>query len=192
MQPELASTRPTGLADWARHWADRLHLPRTLAKFIIVGGVGFVIAQFGLFLIYDSPVFFFLPARHTHTDLGLFTHHDIRLLIASIASVEFAIVCQFNLHERWTFRERNRAGNIVKRFAQYNAASIVSPIVMVICVNVLTPVIRDSAGDGSLIESLAPYLANTVGVLVGFSWNWLLNSLIIWPHHRHAQTPAEV
>ncbi|HVP04207.1 MAG TPA: GtrA family protein [Dehalococcoidia bacterium] len=192
MQPDLASTPAGSLTDWARQLADRLHLPRTLVKFLIVGGVGYSIAQVALFLLYDSPLFPFLPDKHTHANLLLFTHKDIRLLIASVASVEFAIICQFNFHERWTFRERNRAGHILKRFAKYNAASIVSPIIMVICVNVLTPVFRDAAGTGSLVAKVAPYLANTVGVLIGFSWNYALNTLIIWPRHRHEPSPAEL
>jgi hypothetical protein len=41
-----------------------------------------------------------------------------RLLIASIIAVEFAIVCQFNQHERWTFRRRNLDGIILARFCQ--------------------------------------------------------------------------
>jgi putative flippase GtrA len=184
MQKELATTTDGSLQDWGRQLAERLHIPTTLVKFLIVGGAGYIIVQFALFLLYDSPVFFFLPDKHTHTNLGLFTHHDIRLLIASIASVETAIICQFNLHERWTFRKRNREGNIFVRFGRYNAASIVSPIVMVICVNVLTPVFRDAAGADSIIGHGAPYIANTVGVLIGFIWNYTINSLVIWPHQR--------
>jgi putative flippase GtrA len=111
-------------------------------------------------------------------------HTDIRLLVASIVAVEVAIVSQFNFHERWTFRDRNRAGWLVKRFFKYNASSIVSPIITVVTVNVLTPIIHDNTSNGTVIYALAPYLANTLGVLMGFTWNWTLNSLVIWPHHR--------
>jgi hypothetical protein len=37
--------------------------------------------------------------------------------------VEFAIVCQFNLHERWKSRRRNRDGNVIARFFKFNAGS---------------------------------------------------------------------
>jgi len=38
--------------------------------------------------------------------------------------------------------------------------------------------------------ALSPYIANGIGVLLGFSWNWGLNSLIIWPHQREAADEA--
>jgi putative flippase GtrA len=184
MQPHLATTRPQTLTDRGRRLARRLHLPTTIVKFLIVGGIGFLINQVVLFLLYDAGIAPFLPNKDADLHLIVLTASDARLLIASIIAVEFAIVCQFNLHERWTFRRRNRKGNILARFFKFNAGSIVSPIVTVLCVNLLTPVIRDAAGDGSLIEKAAPYLANSFGVLLGFTWNYLLNSLVIWPHHQ--------
>ena len=187
MQPELASTQGQGLQEWGRQMATRLHLPTTLVKFLIVGGIGFLINQFVLFLSYDAGAFWFFPAKHTHVDLGLLTAGDSRLLLASIVAVEVAIVCQFNFHERWTFRKRNREGNIVARFFKYNLSAAVSPLITVVCVNTLTPVFRDAAGNESVIRSLAPYLANTVGVLLGFTWNYTLNTLVIWPHMRHQE-----
>ncbi|MCH7810351.1 MAG: GtrA family protein [Chloroflexi bacterium] len=169
-----------------RQLAHRLHLPTTFVKFVIVGGVGFVIFQFFLFLIYDSPVFWFLPSQDTSLDLGLFTHSDIRLLIASIVAVEIAIICQFNLHDRWTFRWRPRAGWIGQRFIKFQVSSIMSPTIVVVTVNALTPALRSAAGDESFIGTLAPYISSAIGVLLGFAWNWTLNSLIIWPHRRKA------
>ena len=175
----------------AARLAHRLHLPTTFVKFVIVGSVGFVIFQFFLFLVYDSPVFWFLPSQDTSTDLGLFTHSDIRLLIASIVAVEIAIICQFNLHDRWTFRWRPRDGWIVGRFIQYQISSIVSPIIVVVTVNTLTPVLRSAAADGSFIDTLAPYISSALGVLMGFVWNWTLGSLIIWPHQRKADNERQ-
>lgn len=169
-----------------RQLAYRLHLPTTFVKFVIVGGVGFVIFQFFLFLVYDAPVFWFLPSQDTSTDLGLFTHSDIRLLIASIVAVEIAIICQFNLHDRWTFRRRPRAGWIGQRFIKFQVSSIMSPIIVVVTVNALTPALRDAAGDESFIGTLAPYISSAIGVLLGVAWNWTFNSLIIWPHRRKA------
>jgi putative flippase GtrA len=174
-----------GRVEALRQLAYRLHLSTTFLKFLIVGGVGFVINQFILFLLYDSPLAgVLLPDKHTHTSLGLVTHEDIRLLIASIVAVEVAIVAQFNLHDRWTFRRRNKDGNVVVRFLKFNLSSAISPIIVVFTVNVFTPVIRDAAGSDSIVADVAPYIANTVGVLLGFIWNWTLNSLVIWPHLR--------
>jgi len=185
MYPQDDTERDEGTTAAAR-LAHRLHLPTTFVKFVIVGGVGFVIFQFFLFLVYDAPVFWFLPSQDTSTDLGLFTHSDIRLLIASIVAVEIAIICQFNLHDRWTFRWRPRDGWIGQRFIKFQVSSIMSPIIVVVTVNALTPILRNAVDDESFIGTLAPYLSSALGVLMGFVWNWTLNSLIIWPHQRKA------
>ncbi len=182
MQPELATQPEPGAAGAIRELAHRLHLPTTLVKFLIVGGIGFVVNTAMLAIFYDSPVVWFLPGKDTHAYLGLFSTADSRLLISSILSVEVAIVVQFLLHEAWTFRNRRRDGWGVTRFAQYNLSSVVSPIAIVITVNVLTPILRDAAGQHSLLGVLAPYVSNGIGVLVGFAWNWTINSLFIWPH----------
>ena len=185
MYPEDDNEQEGGTTTAAR-LAHRLHLPTTFVKFVIVGGMGFLIFQFFLFLVYDAPVFWFLPNQDTSTDLGLFTHSDIRLLIASIVAVEIAIICQFNLHDRWTFRWRPRAGWIGQRFIKFQVSSIMSPIIVVVTVNALTPILRDAAGDESLLGTLAPYISSAIGALLGFTWNWTFNSLIIWPHQRKA------
>jgi putative flippase GtrA len=180
MQPELIGESESGIMAAARELAERLHLPTTLVKFLIVGGIGFVINQFFLFLFYDSPVFWFFPDKHADVNLGLFTNGDARLLISSILAVEFAIVFQFNAHERWTFRNRPRNGWIGKRFVKFNVSSAISPIIVVVATNALTPVLDGTFGV------LSPYIANGIGVLLGFSWNWGLNSLVIWPRQREA------
>ncbi len=186
MHTEDASEREEETMGAVRQLAHRLHLPTTFVKFVIVGSMGFVIFQFFLFLVYDSPVFWFLPSQDTSLDLGLFTLSDIRLLIASIVAVEVAIICQFNLHDRWTFRWRPRAGWIGQRFIKFQVSSIMSPIIVVVTVNALTPALRNAAGAETFIGTLAPYISSALGVLLGFTWNWTLNSLIIWPHQRKA------
>jgi putative flippase GtrA len=192
LQKEIATnTQSEGFADAARQLAYRLHLPTTLVKFLIVGGIGFLINQLFLFVFYDTPLAWFLPAKHAEADLGLYTNTDMRLLYSSVLAVEIAIVAQFNFHERWTFRKRKQGGAILTRFAKYNLSSIVSPIIVVATINALTPVLRDAAGTDSLVGTAAPYLSNTLGVLLGFTWNWTLNSLIIWPRLRDETLEAE-
>ncbi|MDO8614315.1 MAG: GtrA family protein [Dehalococcoidia bacterium] len=190
MQPELATEAETGVLAAVRELAHRLHLPTTLVKFLIVGGLGFVVNTAMLWGFYDSPIAWFLPGRDTRVDLGLFTHPDIRLLISSILAVEIAIMVQFNLNEHWTFSHRPRGGWRITRFVKYNLSSVVSPIIIVITVNVLTPILRDAAGEDSLLGILAPYVSNGIGVLVGFAWNWTINSLFIWPHMQRDEPAA--
>lgn len=180
MQPDIVSGPSNGLMEAARAMAHRLHLPTTFVKFLIVGGIGFVINQFCLFLFYDSPIFWFFPEKSTEWDLLFVTAGDARLLVSSILAVETAIVFQFNLHERWTFRNRRQDGWILRRFAKFNVSSAISPIIVVVTTNTLTPLIDETFGG------LSPYIANGIGVLLGFTWNWGLNTLVIWPRQRGA------
>ena len=179
MQPELATEAEQGLMGAAREIARRLHLPTTLIKFLMVGGCGFLLYQAVFYLLYDSPLFGFLPDKDTRVDLGLFTHPDIRLLVGSVVGVEIAIIFQFNAHERWTFRHRPRDGWILLRFLKFNGSAAVSPIIMVLTVNIAT-----------LVFGLSPYISSGIGVLLGFAWNWSWNTMIIWPQHRQESAPA--
>ncbi len=162
----------------------RLRLPTTLVKFLIVGGIGFCINQAFLFLFYDSPVIWFFPGKNSNADL---LHPDMRLLISSILAVEIAIIGQFSLHDAWTFRKRERRGLAVTRFLKFNLSSIVSPIIIVLTINILTPIIRNASGEDSPVEVLAPYISNGIGVLFGLTWNWTLNTLVIWPRTTTAE-----
>lgn len=176
-QPELASdSRERILLRAGDAIMRRFPQTSTLVKFLIVGGIGYLINQFFLYLLYDSPLFWFLPSQDTDFDFVLFTHPDIRLLISSILAVEVAIVCQFLLHERWTFRERPREGWGPLRFLKFNLSSAVSPIIVVVTVNTLTP-----------IFGISPYISNTIGILAGFTWNWTVNTLVIWPQRSRGQ-----
>ena len=173
MQPELASRADQGLLKAATAAVRRLPLASTFVKFLVVGGIAYLINQFTLFLLYDSPLFWFLPAKDTKLDFGLFTHPDIRLLISSVLAVEMAIVFQFNSHERWTFRDREHRGWGLIRFLRFNLTSAVSPIIVVVTVNTLTP-----------LFGLSPYLSNTIGIAAGVTWNWTWNTLVIWPRQE--------
>ena len=70
----------------------RLGLSPEFVKFLMVGSVAFVVNQLALYLLYDAPLFSFLPGKDTRIDLGLVAHPDARLLIASSVAVEVAIL----------------------------------------------------------------------------------------------------
>ncbi len=151
--------------------AARLHVPPEFLKFLLVGGIAFVINQAALLLLYDVlPV---LPARNSEFDFGLFTHPDIRLLLASALAVEVAIVFKFYALEHWTFRDRPRRGWGPVRFMQFNVTSILGPIIIVSTVNVLTPVF-----------GISPYISLSIGTLAGFLANWAFSAYLIWPLAR--------
>lgn len=151
--------------------AALLRVSPAFLRFVLVGGVAFVINQAALFLLYDVlPV---LPAHDREFNFGLFTHPDIRLLLASVLAVELAIVFKFYALENWTFRDRARRGWGPYRFLQFNASCVLSPAIVVATVNVLTPVF-----------GISPYISATAGTLAGFLANWAFSAYIIWPHAR--------
>ena len=151
--------------------AARLPISPEFLKFLLVGGIAFVINQAALLLLYDVlPI---LPARDSDFDFGLFTHPDIRLLLASALAVEVAIVFKFYALEHWTFRSRPRRGWGPVRFLQFNVTSIVGPIIIVSTVNVLTPVF-----------GISPYVSLSIGTLAGFLANWAFSAYLIWPLAR--------
>lgn len=168
-----------GLLGAVRAFSARPDTGATLLRFILVGGVAFFVHQGGLYALYDSPLSGLLPSKDTRVDLALFTHPDIRLLIASVLAVQTAIVFKFVLNERWTFRTRPQRTWIGGRFVQFNLSALASAIIVVLTANVLTPVF-----------GMSPYLATAIGVLAGFTFNWAWSSWLIWPSRRSRRPAA--
>ncbi|HUF54557.1 MAG TPA: GtrA family protein [Dehalococcoidia bacterium] len=171
MENASAGRNPTLIFD---RIAERLPFSPEFVKFLVVGGIAFWINVAGLSLFYDIlPV---LPAKDTDADFGFFTHPDIRLLIASIIAVEFAVIFKFFALERWTFRNRPRRGWMPYRFLKFNLSAILSPAIVVVTVNVLTPVF-----------GISPYISTAIGTIIGFMANYLFSAYIIWPHLREPE-----
>jgi putative flippase GtrA len=140
-----------------------------IVRFLIVGGLGYLINQSFLFILYDTSLAGFMPAKDADAAILTFTHDDVRLLIASIIAVELSIFSNFYWHDRWTFRDRVKKP-FVLRYLQFNATSIGSPLISVVVLNILTPYL-------GVVHHL---LANTIGILMGTSWNWFCNTHLIW------------
>ena len=193
MRPELETQEYQGWMRAASELAHRLHLPTTLIKFLMVGGMGFVIYQFLLFVFYTLPTLPFLPDKETKIDpLPVGPELGLRLLIVSVVALEAAIVFQFSSHERWTFRNRNRAGWVLVRFLKFNLNSSFAIVAILVMTNLLSAVLgvmNVSVGPATI--DVSPYIASFVGVLIGFVWNWTMNSLVIWPKERAAPLVIE-
>lgn len=174
MQTDLARTQKRGLLARIRA-SDGPSSP--FAKFLVVGAIAYVITQAGLLLLYD--VLPLLPEKDTRVGFVLFTHPDIRLLIASALAVEMAILFKFYANEHWTFTDRKRHGWFGARLFWFNISCLASAAITVGAVNVLTPVF-----------DVSPYIANTIGTLLGFMANYLVSAYIIWPH-RHPADAAK-
>ncbi len=145
-----------------------------ILRFLIVGGLGYLINQSFLLLLYDSSILPFLPPRDSDAALLFFTHDDARLLVASIIAVEVSIFSNFYWHDRWTFRDRVKKP-LLQRYLQFNATSFGSPLISVVVLNILTPYV-----------GIHHLIANTIGIILGTSWNWFCNTRLIWrtrPHH---------
>lgn len=149
----------------------------TVLKFAIIGTIGYLVNQFGLFLAYDTPLLFFLPEPGADLHLPFLLHPDARLFLASVIAVELSIISNFTWHERWTFRSRRAAGHWLGRLLRFNLTSLGSPLISVAVLNVLVPYF-----------GVNKYVANTIGVLLGMSWNWTCNTRLIW--RRKKPVPA--
>ena len=173
-----AIPRAIASGSWVRT-IYRLPVSSTFMKFLLVGGIGFLINEFTLFLLFDSPLAAFLPSRGTTHTLGPLGAIHTRLLISSVLAVETSIVFQFNAHERWTFRLRDLKGSTALRFLKFNATAAGGAIIAVCTVYFLTPVFHDR-----------PYVPNAIGTLLGFTWNWSWNTLVIWPQRQRPTSLA--
>jgi putative flippase GtrA len=141
----------------------------TLARFLLVGGVSYVVNQVLLSVLYEGA-FVSLP-RGDGTLAGAF---DLALFLASVIALEVSILVRFVLNDQWTFAGRH-AKSLAARFYQSNFTSFGSPLISLAAVNILTPYF----GVNYLI-------ANSLGILLGLAWNWFWSVRLVWPT---AQTP---
>jgi dolichol-phosphate mannosyltransferase len=139
----------------------------TLARFLLVGGVSYVVNQVLLFVLYDGA-FASLPRGGE----GLGGAFDLSLLLASIIALEVSILIRFALNDWWTFRDR-RTKSLATRFYQSNFTSFGAPLICLAAVNILTPYF----GVGYLIS-------NSLGILLGLAWNWFWSTRLVWATDR--------
>jgi putative flippase GtrA len=139
----------------------------TLCRFLLVGGVSYIVNQVLLSALYDGA-FASLP-RGDGTLAGPF---DLALFLASLIALEVSILVRFALNDRWTFADRH-AKSLPARFYQSNFTSFGSPLISLAAVNILTPYF----GVNYLI-------ANSIGILLGLAWNWFWSVRLVWPSER--------
>jgi putative flippase GtrA len=134
-----------------------------LAKFLIAGGISYVVNQIALVVLYE--IVFGGMRRSADTFIGGL---NPALLVSSIIAVEIAIIARFLINDMWTFRDR-RDAPLVRRFVTSNVSSLGSPLISIAVVNILTPVF----GINYLV-------ANTIGVALGFGWNYVWSTKVVW------------
>ena len=142
-----------------------------LIRFGLVGGSGYLLYQGVLFLMYDSPLLWFLPAKDTSALILFFEHGDVRLLITTLVATPVALVAVFTGHNLWTFSTRGADRKpLWVRFGQFIAVAFVAAFVIVTgMVNFLT-----------LQFGMQHFVALPIAVSLGAVWDWLWYSRFIW------------
>lgn len=137
-------------------------LSSQMAKFLVVGGLAYVVNQVALFVLYEFVLAGLAPVETPFGNL------DARLLASSVIAVEIAIIARFVMNDQWTFRER-RESPLLRRFVHSNIVSWGSPLIALATVNILTP-----------LFDMNYLVANSIGILLGLTWNWIGSTRIVW------------
>lgn len=148
-------------------WPGRLFAAKPF-RFLFVGAIGYLVNQLFLFLLYDTPLGLGLPPPGATFQTPLFYIRDVHLLIASVLAVEISIVSNFLWHRWWTFSERARQP-MPLQFLRFNLGSLGGPAISLLMVNTLTPIL-----------DVHYLVANSLGILLGTTWNWVWASKVVW------------
>ena len=141
-----------------------------LIRFALVGGSGYLLYQAVLFLMYDSPVFWFLPTKDTSSTILFLEHGDVRLLITTLVATALTLVGVFTGHNLWTFRDRDSVRKPVwTRFGRFVAAASIGAVIITVTVNVLT-----------VRFDMYHFIALPIGVALAGTWDWLWYSRFVW------------
>lgn len=89
------------------------------------------------------------------------------LLWASFMAIELSIITNFILNDRWTFKENND-NTFLHRMISYNGVAVGGMLINMFTLALLT------------MFGIWYILANLVGILLGFAWNFLGNRKLTW------------
>jgi putative flippase GtrA len=137
-----------------------------LLRFLVVGGVAYVVNQALLALLYDGAL----------ASMSRGSGFDAPLLLASAVALEVSILVRFALNDVWTFRDRH-GKSLAARFCQSNFTSFGSPVICLAAVNVLTPVF-----------GVSYLISNSLAIILGLAWNWLWSVRWVWKADRRVSS----
>jgi dolichol-phosphate mannosyltransferase len=95
---------------------------------------------------------------------------------AAVLATETAILSNFTLNDRWTFRDIKNSRKWLGRLAHYNAVVLGGLVIAVLTLFALTSWLH--------VHYL---IANLVGIAAGTAWNYCMNLTITW---RQKDSPA--
>jgi dolichol-phosphate mannosyltransferase len=91
------------------------------------------------------------------------------LLLASMLATEVAILSNFLLNDRWTFRHATRTHTAFQRYIRFNGVAFGGMLITAIMLAALTT-----------YAHLHLLLANVLAVGVAMGWNYIVNSRWTW------------
>ncbi len=152
-------------------------------KFLVVGGIGFVV-DFGIFNLLLNPVNdLLLPGAGLYVLLsgfGLSEYFIIHLgpTIASAISFVAAVFSNFLWNRYWTYPD-SRSRSRRRQFTMFFIVSAVGVLIRIPIVFFMTPVFRTLVGSVGALQAyttrLADNLSLAVAVLVVLFWNFFAN-----------------
>lgn len=122
----------------------------SFGKFIVVGTIGFVI---NTAVLEGMVLFGFHPA------------------VGSLVGAEFAIISNFILNNRWTFKDRKISGQRqIMKFIQFNTASVGAILIQ-----------AGTVFAGTVFFGIHTYrIFYILGLSIGLIWNYAMYSKVIW------------
>lgn len=115
----------------------------------------------GLGFLVDNTVIYFL------VDIA-----SIKVTFSKIVSAEAAIISNFLINDLWTFSE-HKPDSRITRFLKSNSIRVLGVIIALLVLKILY--------EGFGINLL---IANSIGIFVGFTSNYILESIYTWKTHE--------
>lgn len=152
-------------------------------KFLVVGGIGFIV-DFGIFnLILNSMNALVMPGARLYNILAEFGFSDYFIThlgptIASAISFVAAVCSNFLWNRYWTYPD-SRSRSRRRQFTMFFIVSIIGVLIRIPIVYLMTPVFRSMVENVAALQAyttrLADNLSLAVAVLVVLFWNFFAN-----------------
>jgi len=118
--------------------------------------------------------FCIVGAWGTSVNMGLYAllmyKADLHYLIAAVIGTEIAVITQFILNDRWTFKDRrNLGGSTLVRAQKYFLTCAGGIVICFIVLSLLVEILE--------VNKLVSYF---IGILAGFLWNFAGSTLWAW------------
>lgn len=118
-------------------------------RFSIVGGTGFVI-NFAILIILTKSF-------------------DVSTIFAQLIGAEVALFCNFTLHNKWTYKNRNVKKSFKSLLIQFHATSWPAILGSTLMVSVMVDSFH-----------LSKFVALVISSLIALIWNYVWSKFVVW------------